>query len=633
MRSLLLPFVLLSLGLAASAGPNLSPWTLHERRSNIPLGWSHSRKQDPSAAIPLRIALAQSNIEDIEEYLYDVSHPNSPNYGKHWTAGQVAAKFAPSQESVDAVRDWLLDSGIEAHRVKVSPSKGWLEFQSTVQEAEDLLHTSYHVYGHETGAEHVACEGYHLPEHLAPHIDFVTPSVHFDAKLSKRGDTAFRPIGKPGSGNGPKTTGTVTNWIDQLEDCDNHITPICLRALYGLIYEPLSADKNSYGIVEYTPQTYIQSDLDLFAKNFSTGLEGVSPKMVSVDGGVLVTDNQGFDTNGEANLDLEYGMTLVTSKQNVTLYQVGDKVEGASFNNFLDALDGTYCSFEGGDDRYQDAPYPDPSSNGYQGHDCGTTTPTNVISTSYGYNEADLTPAYTARQCAEYAKLGLMGVTVVYSSGDYGVAGSWGECLNPDGSQSLDGTIFNPSFPSTCPFVTSIGATQVSPGKTVYDSEDACEQVIYSGGGFSNYFAVPDYQKNAVSSYLKDFPPAYPGNIWNSTGTSRGYPDISANGANYVIAVDGEFSLIYGTSASAPVVGAILTMINDARITANKKPIGFINPMIYSSNFSDAFNDVTNGTNQGCGTDGFNATKGWDPVTGLGTPNFPKLLAKWLTMP
>lgn len=70
--------------------------------------------------------------------------------------------------------------------------------------------------------------------------------------------------------------------------------------------------------------------------------------------------------------------------------------------------------------------------------------PAKVISTSYSYNEADLTPQYTARQCAEYAKLGLMGVTVLYSSGDYGVAGNGGLCLDVDGSQSATGKIFNP---------------------------------------------------------------------------------------------------------------------------------------------------------------------------------------------
>jgi tripeptidyl-peptidase-1 len=86
--------------------------------------------------------------------------------------------------------------------------------------------------------------------------------------------------------------------------------------------------------------------------------------------------------------------------------------------------------------------------------------PAHVISTSYGYNEADLSRAYTARQCSEYAKLGLMGVTVLYSSGDNGVAGNGGKCLADDGSQTSNGNRFNPTFPSTCPYITSVGATQ-----------------------------------------------------------------------------------------------------------------------------------------------------------------------------
>ncbi len=118
--------------------------------------------------------------------------------------------------------------------------------------------------------------------------------------------------------------------------------------------------------------------------------------------------------------------------------------------------------------------------------------------------------------------------------------------------------------------------------------------------------------------------------------------------ANYVVAVDGEFELVFGTSASSPVSASILSAVNDARLALGKKPIGFINPavsypfvflryyliklsQIYS--FKGAFNDIKNGTNQGCGTQGFSAVEGWDPVTGLGTPNFPLLLAEFLLLP
>jgi tripeptidyl-peptidase-1 len=49
---------------------------------------------------------------------------------------------------------------------------------------------------------------------------------------------------------------------------------------------------------------------------------------------------------------------------------------------------------------------------------------------------------------------------------------------------------------------------------------------------------------------------------------------------NRIPAVDGEFGLVYGTSASAPVFGSIITLLNDARLAIGKRPVGFINPIV-----------------------------------------------------
>ncbi|OBZ66333.1 Aorsin [Grifola frondosa] len=239
------------------------------------------------------------------------------------------------------------------------------------------------------------------------------------------------------------------------------------------------------------------------------------------------------------------------------------------------------------------------------------------------------------RQCAEYAKLGLMGTTVLYSSGDYGVAGNGDLCIDSNGAQAFFGTIFNPTFPAGCPYITSVGGTQVDPGATPTEPESAWMDLIdeaYSSGGFSNVFAIPDYQKSSVEKYLQEYPPPYASDVWNSSG-SRAFPDLSANANNFGVAVFGEIVAVSGTSASSPTVGAILSAINDGRLAIGKRPIGFINPVIYSPLFRDAFNDITNGSNPGCGTAGFSAVPGWDPVTGLGTPNFRKLLEKWLALP
>jgi tripeptidyl-peptidase-1 len=186
----------------------------------------------------------------------------------------------------------------------------------------------------------------------------------------------------------------------------------------------------SLRIVEYAPQSYLPADLDKFFRNYSKNMVGQRPTLESIDGGVLLKVNESFSMNGEADLDLQIAMPLVYPIKPV-LYQVGDPEQGASFNNFLDAIDGSYCTFEGGDDASQDAVFPD-NPDGYIGPaNCGGYAATKVIATSYGYNEHDLSEKYQRRQCAEYMKLALQGITVLYSSGDYGVAGNVGRCIDP----------------------------------------------------------------------------------------------------------------------------------------------------------------------------------------------------------
>lgn len=109
--------------------------------------------------------------------------------------------------------------------------------------------------------------------------------------------------------------------------------------------------------------------------------------------------------------------------------------------------------------------YPDTThADGYLGQlECGIYTPTPVISMSYGQAESDLPANYTKRTCNEFMKLGLQGVSIVVSSGDFGVA-SFPDDFGTEGSSGClgpEGKIFNPQFPSTCPYVTSVGGTQI----------------------------------------------------------------------------------------------------------------------------------------------------------------------------
>ncbi len=125
---------------------------------------------------------------------------------------------------------------------------------------------------------------------------------------------------------------------------------------------------------------------------------------------------------------------------------------------------------------------------------CGVYKPTKVISASYGECEQDLPYDYTARQCNEFMKLGLQGVSITIASGDYGVASSPGDG-GPNGCLGPEGKIFNPQYPSNCPYVTSVGGTQLYADQTVLDKESVMQVNLggsaanfSSSGGFSNYF-------------------------------------------------------------------------------------------------------------------------------------------------
>ena len=144
----------------------------------------------------------------------------------------------------------------------------------------------------------------------------------------------------------------------------------------------------------------------------------------------------------------------------------------------------------------------------------------------------------------------------------------------------------------------------------------------FSSGGFSNYFATPSYQTSVVSSYLTALGTTNSGKF-NRTG--RAFPDVSAQGENVEIVVGGSTGTVAGTSCSSPIFASVIALLNDQLVAAGKSPLGFLNPFLYSAAGQAALNDVTTGSNPGCNTNGFPARAGWDPVTGLGTPNFAKL--------
>lgn len=229
---------------------------------------------------------------------------------------------------------------------------------------------------------------------------------------------------------------------------------------------------------------------------------------------------------------------------------------------------------------------------------------------------------YARSVCNLIAQLGSRGVSMLFSSGDSGVGAA---CQTNDGKNT---THFPPQFPAACPWVTSVGATSgLAPEKAVY----------FSSGGFSDIWERPKYQDAAVSAYLKQLGNKQAG-LFNPNG--RAFPDVAAQGTSYAIYEKGSLTQVDGTSCASPAFAGIITLLNDARIKANQRPMGFLNPWLYGKGRA-ALNDIVHGGSTGCDGNGrfsgpanggpvvpfasWNATQGWDPVTGLGTPDFAKM--------
>ncbi|KAL5117419.1 hypothetical protein ACEQ8H_004735 [Pleosporales sp. CAS-2024a] len=360
-------------------------------------------------------------------------------------------------------------------------------------------------------------------------------------------------------------------------NCDAIITPQCLKTIYQIDYKP-------------DPK----SGSKAVGQNFT---------VIQYAGGL--NNQTSTDTSGEASLNLQY-IVGVSSPLPVTEFSTGGRgpwIADLDQPTLADSDNEPYLAFLQNVLKLPQSELPQ------------------VITTPYGENEQSVPKSYALSVCNMFAQLSARGVSVIFSSGDSGVGSA---CLSNDGKNTIE---FQPDYPASCPFVTAVGATR-------YLNETA---TFFSSGGFSKLWKRSSYQDDAIKAYfhkLGDNNKPY----FNRHG--RGFPDVSAQSCTFGVYDQGMLKYYFGTSASGPVFAGIIALLNDARLRANKPVLGFLNPLLYAN--PDALNDVILGGSTGC--DGYasfhsspngrpvipyaswNATTGWDPVSGLGTPNLPKLL-------
>ncbi|KAJ9492717.1 hypothetical protein VN97_g494 [Penicillium thymicola] len=545
--------------------------------------------------------MTQDNAGKFEQKVIELSTPGHASYGQHMSRDEVKQFLSPSPAVSDRIIAWLRAENVPASSIKLDGQ--WISFTVPISQAEQMLKTEF-FYLHQQDEERIAIRtlGYSVPRDLHRHIQLIQPTTLFGNLVPQR-NFIFKP-------------NAVTP--EQLAaGCDVTIIPDCLRDLYGIDNTTTRPEwRNRLGISGFLEQYARHADFDEFLRHYAQSHTDANFSVVSINGGQ--DDQLSMSDSVEANLDVQYSIPLADEVL-ATFYSTGGRGPVVPEITHPDAT-------ESSNEPYLEQLH-------YLLNLPDEELPA-VLSNSYGENEQSLPPSYLNATCSLFAQLGARGVSILFGSGN---AGPGSSCVRNDGTNQ---TRFLPVYPASCPFVTAVGGTYgINPERAV----------SFSGGGFSEVFPRPQYQDQAVKGYL-----GHLGSRWNGlyNATGRGYPDVSAQAANFIVRDHGEWISVGGTrfvvgrsserknneltaySASTPVIAGIVSRLNSALIAQGKPRMGFLNPWLYSQG-QTGLTDIVLGSSTGCQRNlgdarvrnaSWDATKGWDPVTGLGTPLFRTLV-------
>ncbi|XP_021394447.2 tripeptidyl-peptidase 1 [Lonchura striata] len=561
-----IPAVLALCAAAWSCAPGLALQLERDQPFRVPPGWAHAGRVDPGQPVLLTFALRQRGAARLARLVQAVSDPRSPQYGQYLSLEQVRDLVQPSPATLMTVLKWLQGHGVEDCRSVTTLD--FLECYLPASAAEHLLPgAEFHRYVQGQRSLLRSPLPYSVPAELAEHLDFVGGLHRFP--------TEHKAISRARARKDAK-----------LARASFHlgVTPAVLRQRYNMTGGDVGLlPNNSQACAQFLEQYFHQADLAEFMQLFGSGFA----HRTQVD---RVVGHQGRGKAGlEASLDVEYIMSTGANVSTWVFSNAGRHESQEPFLAWLLLLSNMSA-----------LPW--------------------VHSVSYGDDEDSLSYAYMERVNTEFMKAAARGLTILFASGDDGAG-----CRREHGGNHT----FRPSFPASSPYVTTVGGTSFKNPFLV--TEEVTDYI--SGGGFSNVFPMPEYQAAAVGHFLHSASKLPPSSYYNSSG--RAYPDLAALSDNYWVVTNRiPLPWVSGTSASTPVVAGMVALINDRRLQRGLAPLGFLNPVLYQlqkQGLGDAFYDVIQGCHLSCldGTvqgQGFCATPAWDPVTGWGTPNFPRLL-------
>lgn len=591
------------------------------KKSAIPdHGFERISPAPPDAPITLHIALSRpDNGAAVEEHLLRTSDPKHPDFRKHLSAQEVLELSKPSERCVRTVEAWLRKNGLLGKAVM--SDGGVLEVEASVREAERLLRARYAVWRDGDGKREVLRTGeFELPEEVEACVDFVTPTTGFPALKTKRNERLEKRMAVHS-----KQENTLRDKRRATCGSNDNTTPACIRALYNISTPTTTSSPASnvtFAIYATEAASFSNTDLQKYLKRYNPAAAGSTYEVIGA--GDPANGSPSFTGKFETALDTQAALGLAYPAKGL-LYNLGGVFGpqvGKTYDPFVTFLTQLLTN--------------------------STDSLPSVVSISESQPENKFDKDYATRLCNLIAQVSLRGITIVSSSGNNGPNGD-----SPAGEHK---TIFEPEFPASCPYVLAVGGT------TNLEDEEAATKgtipflssfgYVASGGGFSNIFPAPSWQYPFVQNYTSQHvPESYK---VNGTGYPQpagsimaGLPDVAAISTSWPTVVGGLEVPIGGTSSAAPTWTAVIALLN-AHEKANGRPnLGFVNPWLYTlaATGRGGLKDIVKGGNnkgecdllQGCTLTtfggqqllGYDVTKGWDPVTGLGSPNFG-VLREWL---
>jgi len=514
----------------------------------------HHRGDD---ILHLAIGLTLRDKPALDQFLAQVNDPSSPGYHQYLSQDEANRAFNPTARQEQEVVKWLQANGLTV--TTTYPNHLMVDAQGTTVQVERLFRVTINDFHHRVRGKET---------------DF------------------YAPI------NNPVVDGTVSDFVDSVIGLDN----------YPRFF--IQSNGAAHGAAPYYPQDFINAyDVNPLlnagyngaGQHIGITLWTVPPSDAtlqhfgSITGAAVATTANGKlhvipvdgGANGTVSPDAgEAGMDIESS---------GGIAPGATIDYYEAPTD---TSGNPTDQGLEDAL-----------NQAGTDSNVNrQITNSWGGCEASSTgDAFASATNNIFSSNSSTGHNYFFSSGDNG---SW--CA-PNG---VTGTDPYPDYPTSSPYVTSVGGTAFSgnigsgyPGETTWAYCSTCNagNPEGSGGGYSNIWSRPSWQTGSGLA----------------ANGKRGYPDLAADadpntGAEVCYGASSTCGQIGGTSLASPLWAGMLAIINQYLNAQGKPYAGFFDPTIYSlathAQTYPPFHDVTSGTNGA-----YNAGASWDAVTGWGS--------------